>query len=133
MFCVYVKLTFMWVLHATGLLCLKGRGGSIVGRVSQGAVSAKGSTSEVQLTLLIGMVGAFPCRHGSYISHIKEAHGVYFGEVMHIGYCKYASGVIVFLKVLCMKMHLELSVAKKTERSTTFQEDQNAHFQYNST
>ena len=64
---------------------------------------------------------------------LKEAHGVYFGGVMHIGYCKYASSVIVFLKIHCMKMHLELSTVKKIEIPTTLQEDQNAHFQYNST
>ena len=53
------------------LFCLKGRGGSIVGRASQVTVSAKESTSEVQLAFFICMVGAFSCRHDSYISHIK--------------------------------------------------------------
>ena len=66
-------------------------------------------------------------------TRFKKAHGVYFGGVKHIGYCKYASSVIVFLKVHCMKMHLEPSIVKKNEIPTTLQEDQNAHFQYNST
>ena len=50
--------------------------------------------------------------------HVKEAHGVYFGGSLLIGYYITATSVIVFRKVYYMKMSLALS-RRPTIQTTT--------------
>ena len=65
--------------------------------------------------------------------HVKEAHGVYFGGSLLIGYYITATSVIVFWKVYYMKMSLVLSRRPKFKTQRKWCGGQNAHFQYKST
>jgi hypothetical protein len=63
-------------------------------------------------------------------TYFKEAHGVYFGGSVLIGYHITASSVIVFLKVHRMNMPLALSRMPKLQIQQKLHGGQNAHFQY---